>query len=95
MKVGIVILCLVVILSGCSRGFRTQEEGNNFIRICSVKEDLKGLTQKQIKDMLGEPDSTETSYVYDNLKQAWSYINMYGKVKLTFINGVVMEAEYN
>ena len=95
MKFGIALLCLLLVYNGCFQGLGTEEKSVNFVRICSEKEDLKGYTQRQIRNMLGEPDSIETTYIYNNLKQVWSYINMQGKVKITFINGVAMEADYD
>jgi len=86
---------LLLVTGGCTTVCNEEEQLTDFIRACSIKEKLKGLPKEEILSRFGEPDFVKTSSVYDNRKDIWRYINMYGKIKITFINDVVMEFEYD
>ena len=95
MKPFFIIVFISLAVIGCVSNSSTEKQLTHFIGAYNTQEDLEGLTKQQVIDRFGKPDFTKTSSMYDNRKDIWAYINIYGNIKLTFINGVVIGVEYN
>ena len=91
----LLLALLLLVSNSCTTAFKAEERLTNFIKACDTKEALAGFTKQEIIKRFGQPDFKKTTYVYDNRKDIWYYINMYGKMSITFVNGVAMGVEYD
>jgi hypothetical protein len=97
----IVFLLILITLCGCAakRAKIPKEtapkEKSELFTIYERKEDLEGFTQEELLNRLGEPYSSSESIDYDNKVTVWYYKDIYYDIKITFVNGIAYEVEYN
>lgn len=96
------IYCLFTfsfIFCGCASLWELQQQWNNKNRVCSNKENLVGMTEVQLREMLGNPTSVHTSYStrgridYYTYKQLSAYANV--DMLIMIDNGIVTNVNYN